>query len=92
MEIKKLSEYMRQWIQVTEPDKQVKTNKKVAQRVTSKLYGTATVGDKVELSVNSLDKQAQRAEKISKIKAQIEEGSYKPSPEKIAERMLEESW
>ncbi len=89
MEIKKLNDYMRQWIQISQSTKEAE--KTPTKRPVSK--NVAPSGDRVELSANKLNEtDAQRMEKLSKLKLQINQGTYSVPEEEIAKRMLEESW
>lgn len=76
---------------------------KEAGKTESKVTATPIAkGDQVELSARARELQAARQaiekmndvdhEKVARIKAQIQAGTYKVDAEKIAEKMLEESF
>jgi|GEM_PF-4918775 len=93
MEIKKVGEYYRKWVEI---DKNLKTEQLSFQKKSSSRGATAksvlATGDRVELSVNMVDYEKSRAEKVARIKSQIEQGSYQINDSEIANRMLEEVW
>ncbi|SFM90546.1 flagellar biosynthesis anti-sigma factor FlgM [Thermodesulforhabdus norvegica] len=92
MEIRKLSESTRKWLQAMKeygaserPGRGKGTSSDVA------------VGDRVSESIKEMSQvtaaeEQKRAEKISRIADRIASGSYKPDYEALAARMLEETW
>ncbi len=89
MEVKKLNEYMRQWLQISQPTRE-------GEKTTTKRPASRNItpsGDRVELTANKLNEtDTQRMEKLAQLKLQINQGTYNVNEEEIAKRMLEESW